>query len=330
MKALYLPERTRRLKTTPAIRSLVQEYHLLHSDFVIPCFITEGSGIEKPIPSLMGNFIYSIDLLQKAVARWAEMGFCSVALFPTIETSRKDPLGSLACQENSLIRNAIRTLKQEVPEMCIFADVALDPYTSHGHDGVLNTQGDVDNDSTVSILIEMALLLADAGVDFVAPSDMMDGRIGAIREALEKARFIHTGILSYAAKFASSLYGPFRDVVGSPLKKGAKKTYQLNPANLREAIREAKMDEREGADILMIKPALSYLDVIAKVKEHTGIPIAAYHVSGEYAMVMAAHEKNLLCAEDVLKEHLLSIKRAGADLIFSYAAAAFGSSLIDE
>ena len=327
--SLTIFERTRRLKTNPSVRTLVQEHHLLRSDFVLPCFVIEGTKIKEPISVLPGNYRYSIDELLKATSHWVEMGFCALALFPIIDPSLKNEMGNEALAANSLILRTIKALKQHLPDLCLFADVALDPYTSHGHDGVLNSHGDVDNDATIEILAEMALLLANAGVDFVAPSDMMDGRIGFIRNALEKAHFINTGILSYTAKFASSLYGPFRDTVGSKLK-GNKKTYQMNPANKREALREALIDQKEGADILLIKPALSYLDVIATIKENTYLPIAAYHVSGEYAMVMAAGEKNLLDPALVLKEHLLSIKRAGADLIFTYAIAAFGDTLIDE
>jgi porphobilinogen synthase len=257
-------------------------------------------------------------LLKEAEALHAR-GVPALCLFPVIPSEEKDERASAALCAEGLIPHAVRTLKEELPSLCVMTDVALDPYTSHGHDGLVDAQGRVLNDETVAVLATMSLLHAQAGADVVAPSDMMDGRVGAIRRHLDAQRHTETGILAYSAKYASSLYAPFREALGSSLAFGDKTTYQLNPSNVREALLEASLDEVEGADMLMVKPALFYLDVLAKLRERTHLPLCAYHVSGEYAMVMAAHEKGYVDAHKVFLEALTSVKRAGADCIFTYA-----------
>lgn len=320
--------RLRRNRIHPSIRSLIQETRLTPSDFVIPLFVKEGTQEKTAIASMPGVFRFSQDLILQEARECTEKGILACALFPSLEKLVKDPVGSEALNANNLINTTLRKLKDKTPEMFIFVDIALDPYTDHGHDGVIDKSGIVINDETVERLCEMAVLAAQAGADMVAPSDMMDGRVQAIRQALDENGYSHVGILSYAAKYASSLYGPFRDAALSRLKSGDKKSYQLNPANVREALLECDVDESEGADILMVKPALSYLDIIAKLRARTELPIAAYHVSGEYSMVMAAHEKGWLNGPKVLEEHLLSIKRSGADIIFTYGAKLIVDSLI--
>lgn len=257
----------------------------------------------------------SIDLLLKEAELLHAQGIPAVALFPVIDPSLKDDQGSEGWNPESLVVRAIQALKRELPSLCVITDVALDPFTSHGHDGIIY-EGEVDNDLTLEALVKQATCYAEGGCDIVAPSDMMDGRVGVIRKALRP----QVGILSYTAKYASAFYGPFRNAIGSQLLSGDKKTYQMNPANRREAIREALLDEEEGADMLMVKPALPYLDVLLAIKEKTTLPVGAYHVSGEYAMVMAAAEKGFINAELTFYESLISIKRAGADFIFTYAA----------
>lgn len=317
---LELIRRTRRNRKSETMRSLVQETRLNAADFVQPLFVLEGNKRREAIGSLPGIDRMSIDYLLEEVHLLAEMGLKAVALFPVLEKSKKDSMGREALNPNGLIYEAIARIKEKVPEMALIVDIALDPFTDHGHDGLVNERGEILNDETVAILTEMASLAARSGADIVAPSDMMDGRVGAIRESLDRNGYIDTSILSYAAKYASSLYGPFREALQVNLKFGDKKSYQMDPANVNEALIECRLDEEEGADILMIKPALSYLDVIAKVKESTLLPVAAYHVSGEYSMVMAAHERGWIDGQKVMQEHLLSIKRAGADIIFTYAA----------
>lgn len=312
--------RPRRNRKNPAIRALVQETRLHSSDLIYPLFLIEGHGVREPIKSMPGIFRLSLDLLMKEVERALELGIPAIALFPVIEKSLKDEEGSLALDRDGMLQKAIATLKREFQGLCIMSDVALDPYTSHGHDGIVNGEGEVLNDETVEALVQMALVQAEAGVDMVAPSDMMDGRIGAIRLALDQQGFSSVGIHAYSAKYASAFYGPFRDALSSQLKFGDKKTYQMNPANRREALLEASLDELEGADILMVKPALAYLDVILKLREATTLPVSAYHVSGEYAMVMAAAQNGWLDGPKTLWESVLSIKRAGADMILTYAA----------
>jgi porphobilinogen synthase len=311
--------RPRRNRKTVAIRSMVEETILRPSDFVAPFFVLPGEKKKEAIISLPGVDRLSIDHILKEAEKLHRQGVPAIALFPVLDPSEKDPQGSGALREDGVIPQSVRKLKQEIPSLCVIADIALDPFTSHGHDGIVDAQGYVLNDATIDILTQMAHLFAASGIDFVAPSDMMDGRVAAIRRKLDTHQFHDVGILSYTAKYASSLYAPFRDAVGSKLQFGDKKTYQLNPANSREALLETTLDTEEGADILMVKPALFYLDILAKMRAHSHLPIAAYHVSGEYAMVMAAHEKGYLDAPQVFYEAFLSIKRAGADLIFTYA-----------
>jgi porphobilinogen synthase len=285
----------------------------------VPFFLLPGKNRREEIPTLPGVYRLTCDLIVKEAEALHRQNIPAIALFPVIASEQKDPHGTAALDPNGPIPTAVRILKRELPSLCIITDVALDPFTSHGHDGVLSADGDVLNDATVAVLAQMALIHAEAGCDLVAPSDMMDGRVKAIREMLDRHEQHHVGILSYAAKYASSLYGPFRDALGSTLRGGNKKSYQLNPANVREALLEAHLDEEEGADMLMIKPALHYLDVIAKLRQTTHLPLCAYHVSGEYAMVIAAGERGMLDAPNVFYEALLSIKRAGASFIFTYA-----------
>ena len=313
-------KRPRRNRKSPSIRALVQETYLKPEDFVVPFFLIEGAGKKESIPTMPGIYKYTPDLLLKEALALHKKGIPAIALFPSFVKGLKDDRGSLALDAEGLIPKTLALLKKEIPSLCLIADVALDPYTSHGHDGIANAKGEIINDETVEILSRAALLYATSGADFVAPSDMMDGRVEKIRKILDQNHLTETGIISYTAKYASSLYGPFRDALGSSLKFGDKKSYQMNPANIREAILEASLDEAEGADALMVKPAGFYLDVIAKLKENFSLPICAYQVSGEYAMIRAGEEKGMLDANKVFYESLLSIKRAGADFIFTYAA----------
>jgi len=317
---LNLPVRLRRNRKSAAIRSLLQETHLHPSDFIAPLFVLEGTGQKQSISSMPGVYRYSLDLLLKEVEECLKLGIRTVDLFIVVPTDKKNAMGSEALREDNLLVQAICALKVEFPELCVMADIALDPFTDHGHDGLVGSNGEVLNDATLKVLGEMSLLAAQAGVDIVAPSDMMDGRVGYIRAILDKEGFSEVGILAYAAKYASAFYGPFREALGSAPKFGNKKGYQLNPANKREALLECQLDEKEGADLLLIKPALAYLDIIAKVKENTNLPVGAYHVSGEYAMVKAAAQMGWIDGDAVMMECLLSIKRAGADFILTYAA----------
>ncbi len=313
-------KRPRRNRKSPAIRSLVQETHLHASDLIVPFFILEGTNIRQPIQAMPGIDRLSIDLLIKEAELLHAQGIPAIALFPVIDPSLKDEIGSEGWNPNSLIVRAIYQLKKEIPSLSLITDIALDPFTSHGHDGIVNDKGEIVNDESLDALVKQAICYAEAGCDIVAPSDMMDGRVKAIRESLDKEGHNQTSILSYAAKYASAFYGPFRNAIQTKLSFGDKKTYQMDPSNRQEAIKEALLDEGEGADMLLVKPALPYLDVICILKEKTSLPIGAYHVSGEYAMIMAADEKGFLDAEQVLYESLISIKRAGADFIFTYAA----------
>jgi porphobilinogen synthase len=317
--SFLLLERPRRNRNSEAIRSLACETRIHPGDFVAPFFILPGTGQRQLIEAMPGVERLSIDLLLKRLDNIRPLGINSIDLFPVLPPEMKDPAGSEALNPDGLLFQAIKAIKVEHPDLCVMVDVALDPYTSHGHDGVVEN-GKIINDATVKILADMSVLAANAGADFVAPSDMMDGRVCAIREALDIASHQDVGIMSYAAKYASAFYGPFRNALGSSPKFGDKKTYQMNPANKREALREAALDEAEGADMIMVKPALAYLDVISALKEASNLPIGAYHVSGEYAMVMAAAEKGWIDGPKVMHESLLSIKRSGADFIFSYVA----------
>ncbi len=310
--------RPRRNRKTPAIRHLLQEHQLQVSDLVYPLFVIEGSHEKKPIPSMPQIDQLTMDLLIDECTKLHQRGVNAVAIFPALSLTKRDDEGREALNPEGLIPKTIRKLKREIPTLCVITDIALDPFTTHGHDGLVRN-GIIENDSTVDILCKQAINYAAAGADVVAPSDMMDGRVQAIRQALDGQKFENVSILSYTAKYASSLYAPFREATNTSLTLGDKKTYQLNPANSREALLEATLDYDEGADILMVKPASLYLDIICRIKEACHLPIAAYHVSGEYAMVMAAHERGYLNAPQVFLESLLSIKRAGADMIFTYA-----------
>lgn len=322
---LDLPTRPRRLRRTATLRTLVEETVLRPEDFIAPLFVVEGKSAPEEIASMPGQFRLSIaDLVKECRALW-KLGVKAVALFPKLDAKLKDAEGTEELNEDGLILRAVKAVKKALPELVVITDVALDPYTAHGHDGLLNAAGtDVDNDRTVARLAAMAVRQARAGVDFVAPSDMMDGRVGAIRAALDAAGFTETGIIAYSVKFNSAYYGPFRDAVGSAQAAGtkllSKATYQLNPANRREALAEAVLDAAEGADILMVKPAGAYLDIIRDVRERSGKPLAAYQVSGEYAQIRAAARLGWLDLARTRHESLIAIKRAGADLILTYFA----------
>lgn len=329
---LDLPQRPRRLRRTASLRAMIEETVLRPADFIAPLFVVEGKGAPEAIASMPGVFRLNLTEVVKECRSLAKLGVPAVALFPKLDPKLKDQEGTAALHEDALILRAVRAIKKAVPELTVMTDIALDPYTSHGHDGVLNAAGDdVENDRTVAILMKMAVLHARAGVDLVAPSDMMDGRIGAIRTSLDAAGFTGTGIMAYSAKFASAYYGPFRDAVGSAQAAGttllSKATYQLNPANRREALVEATLDAAEGADIVMVKPAGPYLDIIREVREGTRTPIAAYQVSGEYAQIHAAAKLGWLDLARCRHESLLAIKRAGANLILSYFAKEMAAEL---
>lgn len=317
---LLLTKRPRRNRKSAAIRNLVQETRLHPNQLVAPLFVIEGQFEREPIESMPHIFRLSLDQLIQEVKELYQLGICAIDLFPFVPHEKKDPFGSEALRKGNLMTQAIAEIKDRIPEMCVMVDIALDPYTSHGHDGLLNDIGEVVNDPTLELLAQMSLLAAEAGADIVAPSDMMDGRVGFIRHALDKEGYSDVGIMAYAAKYASSLYAPFRNALCSSPKKGDKKGYQMNVANRKEALRDSLLDEEEGADVLLIKPAITCLDVIYELSQCTHLPIAAYQVSGEYAMIMAAAEKGWLDPMAVLEESLLSIKRAGADFILTYAA----------
>ena len=322
---IALTHRPRRLRRQPTRRALVAETVLRVDDLIAPLFVVEGKGRPEPIASMPGvNRFNLVDLVKECAELYA-LGVPAVALFPKLEVALKDATGTQALNKNTLILRAVRAVKKALPTLTVITDVALDPYTNHGHDGVLTAkQDDVDNDRTVEILCRMAVLQAAAGVDFVAPSDMMDGRVGAIRQALDAAGYTSTGILAYSAKYNSAYYGPFRDAVGSAQAAGtrllSKATYQMNPANRREALSEVALDESEGADIVMVKPAGPYLDIIREVRNASKKPLAAYQVSGEYAQIHAAARLGWLDLVRCRDESLLAIKRAGADMILTYFA----------
>ncbi len=308
------------------MRALVRETRLHPSDFVWPVFVVEGEGERQPVEAMPGVERYSIDVLVEEARAAFDLGIPAVALFPALTDDLKDPLATESTRPDGLLQRAVRRLKLALPEMLVITDVAMDPYSSDGHDGLLR-DGQILNDETLPILAAMAVAQAEAGADMVAPSDMMDGRVGYLRDALDDAGHEQVGILSYAVKYASALYGPFRRALDSAPRGGDKKTYQMDPANRAEAMREVDADVREGADMVMVKPALAYLDVIADVRQAVDLPVAAYHVSGEYAMVKAAAEKGWLDADAVMAECLLSIKRAGATVIFTYAAREVAATL---
>ena len=321
-----LTYRPRRLRATPALRALVREHHLSASDFIYPLFVHEGASNE-PIGAMPGAQRWSLEGLVDEVGRAWDLGIRCVVLFPKVADGLKTEDGAECCNDHGLIPRAIRRLKQEHPGMAIMTDVALDPYSCDGHDGIVDEHGVVLNDETVAMLCRQAVAQARAGADLIGPSDMMDGRVGAIREALDEEGYENVGIISYTAKYASAYYGPFREALdsaprpagGKPIPKD-KATYQMDPANGREAITEALLDEQEGADILMVKPGLAYLDIIHRLRSETELPIAAYNVSGEYAMVKAAAERGWIDERAITLETLLCFKRAGADLILTYHA----------
>ena len=319
---MQLTHRPRRLRRNPSVRSLVREANLSVDDFIYPMFVMEGENNRVEIPSMPEAYRFTLDLLVKEVEEIYALGIKAIALFPAVPEEKKDLTGSESFNPEGLAQRAVRAIKAAVPDVIIFTDVALDPFTTHGHDGIIDDNGVILNDETVEVLVKMSISQAAAGTDFVSPSDMMDGRIGAIRQGLDANGFENVGILAYSAKYASAYYGPFRDALGSAPKSGDKKTYQMDPANSREAIKEVYLDIAEGADIVMVKPALAYLDIIAKVKDATNVPVAAYNVSGEYAMVKAAAQLGWIDEKKVMFETLLSMKRAGADLILSYHAKA--------
>lgn len=317
---LDLIQRPRRLRRNESLRRMVRETELSVNDLIYPMFVTEGENQKVEVASMPGCYRFSLDLLLKEVAEIAALGIPAIALFPVVSESKKDETGSESYNPKGLVQQTVTAIKAQSPDLVVITDVALDPFTSHGHDGLLDENGYILNDETVEVLSKMAVSQARAGADMVAPSDMMDGRIGAIRQALDTEGFTNVAILAYSAKYASAYYGPFRDALDSAPKSGDKKTYQMDPANAIEAIKEVELDIAEGADIVMVKPALPYLDIIRQIRDVTDVPVAAYNVSGEYAMIKAAGEKGWIDEKKVMLETLVSIKRAGATLILTYFA----------
>lgn len=316
---MHLMRRNRILRQSPAIRSLVAETILTPDDFIVPLFIDEGKDLKTEIASMPGYYRMSLDNTVKEVKELWNMGLKCVLLFIKCKDELKDNKGTEALNPNGLMQRSIKAIKDACPDMVVMTDVALDPFSSFGHDGIVEGT-EIVNDATVEVLAKMSVSHAKAGADFVAPSDMMDGRIGAIREALEQNGYTRTGIMSYSAKYASCFYGPFRDALDSAPGFGDKKTYQMNYANRKEAIKETMMDVEEGADIVMVKPALAYLDIIREVKDVVEVPVSAYNISGEYAMIKAAAKMGWLDENKAILETLTAIKRAGADLIATYFA----------
>lgn len=330
MNRSFPTTRLRRLRQSSFIREMVQEHRLHQSDLIWPLFVIEGENISEPIASMAGVNRYSIDKLVLQAQEAVRLGIPSIAIFPKIDAALKDESGTLATDENNLVCRAVRAVKAACPELGVICDVALDPFTDHGHDGLLD--GDkILNDETVAVLCRQALVQAKAGCDIIAPSDMMDGRIGAIRAALDAQGYEDVMILSYAAKYASAYYGPFRDAVGAGKKLGGdgKKTYQMNPANKDEALAEIALDISEGADMIMVKPGMPYLDVLQAAKSSFGVPSFAYQVSGEYAMLRNAIDAGLV-GEEAIMESLLCFKRAGADGILTYFAPFIASQMVKE
>ena len=316
---MILQKRPRILRTSPAIRSMVAETTLTPNDFIVPLFIDEGENVETEIASMPNYYRRSIDLTIKEVKELWNLGIKSVLLFIKCKDELKDNTGKEAWNKNGLMQRSIKAIKDAVPEMYVMTDVALDPYSSYGHDGIVEN-GEIVNDATVEALVKMSVSHAEAGADMVAPSDMMDGRIGAIRQGLEENNFTKVGIMAYSAKYASCFYGPFRDALDSAPGFGDKKTYQMNYANRVEAVKEALMDVEEGADIVMVKPGLPYLDIVREVKNAVPVPVSVYNISGEYAMIKAAAKMGWIDEDKAIIETLTSIKRAGADLIATYFA----------
>ncbi|MCK9182467.1 MAG: porphobilinogen synthase [Fibrobacteraceae bacterium] len=318
--SLDLVHRPRRNRKSETVRDLVRETSLSVKDFVYPVFIMEGNCKEEKIPSMPGITRKSIDILLKEVEECVSLGVKAIAPFPSIENAKKDSTARESYNPDGLVPRAVAAVKKKFPDVVVMTDVALDPFNSDGHDGLVSNTGEILNDETVEVLSKMALCHAKAGADFVCPSDMMDGRIGVLRSDLDSAGFKNTSIMAYSAKYASAFYGPFRDALGSAPKAGDKKTYQMDPANRREALYEVALDIEEGADIVMVKPAGYYLDVIREVADFAEIPVAAYQVSGEYAMLVAAAETGWLDRDKVVLESLMGIKRAGAKMIWTYFA----------
>ncbi len=314
--------RPRRNRSSAAIRTMVEENRLSVKDLLFPLFVMDGSATKTEIKSMPGIYRYTTDLLLKEIDECLNLGITSYALFPQVAEDRKDTLATESHRQGSLYLEAIHAVTSRFPEISMLTDVAMDPYSSDGHDGIVKN-GEILNDETLEVLAKMAVAQAQAGSKLIGPSDMMDGRVGYIRESLDDAGFTNVGIMAYSAKYASAFYGPFRDALESAPKFGDKKTYQMNPANSREALREAELDELEGADFLMVKPALAYLDIISLLRDNTNLPIAAYNVSGEYAMVKAAAANGWIDGEKAMLESLLSMKRAGAQVILTYFAKEF-------
>lgn len=312
-------QRPRRNRKSEVIRQMVRETHVSAANLIFPLFIIEGKGQKTEVSSMPGIFRYSVDNLLREVESCMNLGLKSFDLFPNIDETLKDKYATESYREESLYLRAIKEVKQHFPEACVITDVAMDPYSSDGHDGIVEN-GEILNDETLEVLGKMALAHARHGADIIAPSDMMDGRVGYIREVLDENNFTNVSIMSYSAKYASAFYGPFRDALNSAPKFGDKKTYQMDPANQTEALIEAELDEAEGADFLMVKPALSYLDVIKTIKDNTNLPVAAYNVSGEYAMIKAAVQRGWLNEQRAITEVLTSIRRAGATAILTYHA----------
>jgi porphobilinogen synthase len=319
--------RPRRLRSSPLLRSLVRETRLSPADFIIPLFVRPGSGVREPVASMPGVFRYSIDLLGEECRRISRLGIPAVLLFGIPD--RKDETGEAGADDKGIVQQAIRAIRREAEGLLIISDVCNCAYTTHGHCGVF-TDGKIDNDRTLEVLARQAVSHARAGCDMVAPSDMMDGRVGAIRQALDTAGFVDLPIMSYAAKYASAFYGPFREATDCAPRSGDRKSYQMDPANASEALREVALDIEEGADLVMVKPALSYLDVITRIRERFSVPVAAYNVSGEYAMVKAAAANGWIDETAVMMEILVSIKRAGAGMIITYHADSVATLLREE
>lgn len=324
--SINLIHRPRRNRKSAAIRSLVEETKVTTDDLLFPLFLVEGTKQKIEVPSMPGIYRLSADLMLGEIEECLKLGIKAFDIFPAVEDHHKDKTATKSYDKNFFYLRALKEIKQKFPEACIMTDVAMDPYSSDGHDGLVK-DGNILNDETLEILGMMAVAQAETGIDIVGPSDMMDGRVGFIRQALDENGFQEVSIMSYTAKYASAFYNPFRDALDSAPKFGDKKTYQMNPANRTEALREALLDEEEGADFLMVKPALAYLDIIRLLKDNSTLPIAAYNVSGEYAMVKAAAEKGWLDGERTMNEILLSIKRSGADVILTYFAKEFAKSV---
>ncbi len=321
LPTLNQPIRPRRLRYHEALREMVAETHLSSSQLIYPVFVCSGNNLEEPIRSLPGQSRLSPDLLSKKISHWKSLGLKHYALFPKIEENKKDSFGTESLNDNGLLPQTIKRLKDDHPDICLYGDIALDPYSSDGHDGIVDAKtGEILNDETIELLAQMAVKQAQWGIDWVAPSDMMDGRIAAIRNHLETTGHYDVGILAYSAKYASAFYGPFREALDSAPKSGDKKTYQMDPRNRREAWREALLDIEQGADMVMVKPGLPYLDIVADLKAKSSVPVAVYNVSGEYAMIKFAEQAKALDGKKTMMECMYSFRRAGADVILTYFA----------